>query len=80
MPKILSDAERKAKEEKNNELITRAESVIAGAKAENRELTDDEKYEKTGFGPRLFYGGLHLVWAERGRVCGFKFQWCEGCR
>lgn len=45
MPKILSDAERKAKEEKNNELITRAESVIAGAKAENRELTDDEKQE-----------------------------------
>jgi len=45
MPKILTDAERKAKEEKNNDLITRADSIVAGAKAENRELTDDEKQE-----------------------------------
>lgn len=45
MSKFLSDAERKAKEEKRNDLITRAETVVNSAKAENRELTDDEMQE-----------------------------------
>lgn len=45
MSKFLSDAERKAKEEKRNDLITRAESVVNTAKAEKRELTDDEMQE-----------------------------------
>ena len=34
--------------EKKNDLITRAEEVLNGAKAENRELTDAEKEELTG--------------------------------
>ena len=37
MSKFLTDAERKAKEEKRNDLITRAESVVNTAKAEKRE-------------------------------------------
>ena len=45
MSKLLSDAERKAKEEQKNELITRAESVVNTAKAEKRELTPDEMQE-----------------------------------
>ena len=45
MPKILTDAERKAKEENKNDLITRADSLVATAKAETRELIDDEKQE-----------------------------------
>lgn len=45
MSKLLSDAERKAKEEKKNDLITRAEEVVSAAKAEKRELTDDEMQE-----------------------------------
>lgn len=45
MSKLLSDAERKAKEEKKNDLITRAEEVVSTAKAEKRELTDDEMQE-----------------------------------
>lgn len=45
MSKFLSDAERKAKEEKRNDLITRAETVVNTAKAEKRELTDDEMQE-----------------------------------
>lgn len=45
MSKLLTDAERKAKEEKRNDLITRAEAVRDTAKAENRELTDDEMQE-----------------------------------
>ena len=45
MSKFLSDAERKAKEEKKNDLITRAESVVNTAKAEKRELTDAEMQE-----------------------------------
>ena len=45
MSKFLSDAERKAKEEKRNDLITRAEAVVNTAKAEKRELTDDEMQE-----------------------------------
>lgn len=45
MSKFLSDAERKAKEEKKNDLITRAENVVNTAKAEKRELTDDEMQE-----------------------------------
>jgi HK97 family phage major capsid protein len=35
----------KALEEKKNDLITRAEEVVTTAKAENRELTDDEAQE-----------------------------------
>jgi len=35
----------KALEEKKNDLITRAEDIFAKAKAENRELTDDEAQE-----------------------------------
>ena len=45
MSRILSDTERKAKKEKLNDLITRAEDVVSKAKAENRELTDDEMQE-----------------------------------
>ena len=45
MSKLLSDAERKAKEEKRNDLITRAESLVNTAKAEKRELTSDEMQE-----------------------------------
>ncbi len=45
MSKFLTDAERKAKEEKRNDLITRAETVVNTAKAEKRELTDDEMQE-----------------------------------
>lgn len=45
MSKLYTDAERKAKEEKRNDLITRAESIVAEAKKENRELTDDEMAE-----------------------------------
>ena len=45
MSKLLTDAERKAKEEKRNDLITRAESIVATAKTEKRELTDDEMQE-----------------------------------
>jgi len=41
----LSDAERKAKEEKKNDLITRAEELVETAKAEERELTEDEAME-----------------------------------
>ena len=42
---MLSQAERKAKEEKKNELITRAEETLAQAQAEERELTDAEAQE-----------------------------------
>ena len=45
MSKFLTDAERKAKEEKTNDLITRAESIVETAKAEKRELTPDEMQE-----------------------------------
>ena len=45
MSRILSDTERKAKKEKLNDLITRAEEVVSKAKAESRELTDDEMQE-----------------------------------
>ena len=45
MSKLLTDAERKAKEEKRNDLITRAETLVNTAKAEKRELTDDEMQE-----------------------------------
>ena len=45
MSKFLSDAERKAREEKVNDLITRAEDVVNSAKAEKRELTPDEMQE-----------------------------------
>ena len=45
MSKLISDAERKAKEEKRNDLITRAEALVNTAKAEKRELTDDEMQE-----------------------------------
>jgi len=45
MSKIYSDAERKAKEEKRNDLITRSEEIVNTAKAEKRELTDDEMQE-----------------------------------
>ena len=41
----LSDAERKAKEEKKNDLITRAEELVETAKTEERELTEDEAME-----------------------------------
>ena len=41
----LTDAERKAKEEKKNDLITRAEELVENAKAETRELTEDEAME-----------------------------------
>lgn len=42
---LLSNAERKGKEEKKNELITRAEKLVNTAKTEKRELTDDEMQE-----------------------------------
>ena len=45
MSKILTDAERKGKEEKKNDLITRAEEMVANAKKEERELTPDEMEE-----------------------------------
>lgn len=45
MSKLLTDAERKAKEEKKNDLITRAEAVVSTAKKEERELTPDEMQE-----------------------------------
>ncbi len=45
MSKLLTDAQRKAKEEKKNDLITRAEAVVATAKKEERELTPDEMQE-----------------------------------
>lgn len=45
MSRLLTDAERKAKGEKMNDLITRAESVVNTAKAEKRELTPDEMQE-----------------------------------
>ena len=45
MSKIFSDAERKGKEEKKNDLITRAESIVSTAKKEERELTPDEMQE-----------------------------------
>ena len=45
MSKIYSDAERKAKEEKRNDLITRSEELVKTAKAEKRELTPDEMQE-----------------------------------
>ena len=45
MSKIYSDAERKANEEKKNDLITRAESIVNTAKTEKRELTPDEMQE-----------------------------------
>ena len=43
--KLLTDTERKAKEEQKNDLVTRAESMVNIAKAEKRELTDDEMQE-----------------------------------
>lgn len=45
MSKLLTDVERKAKEEKRNDLMTRAESMLATAKKEERELTPDEMQE-----------------------------------
>jgi HK97 family phage major capsid protein len=45
MSKLLNDTERKAKEEKRNDLITRAEEIVSTAKTEKRELTDDEMQE-----------------------------------
>ena len=45
MSRLFTDAERKAQEEKKNDLITRAEAVVALAKAEKRELTPDEMQE-----------------------------------
>jgi HK97 family phage major capsid protein len=45
MTRIMSDSERKAKEEKKNDLITRADEIVANCKAEKRELTDDEMQE-----------------------------------
>ena len=42
---MLSQAERKAKEEKKNELITRAEETLKTAQTEQRELTDAEAQE-----------------------------------
>lgn len=41
----LTDAERKAKEEKMNDLIVRAEELVENGKTENRELTEDEAME-----------------------------------
>lgn len=43
--KLMSDTERKAQEEKKNDLITRAEKMVETAKAEKRELTPDEMQE-----------------------------------
>lgn len=42
---MLTQAERKEKQEKVNDLITRAEDVLNVAKTENRELTDAEAQE-----------------------------------
>lgn len=42
---MLTQTERKEKVEKVNDLITRAEDVLNTAKAEKRELTDDEAQE-----------------------------------
>lgn len=42
---MLTQAERKEKQEKVNDLITRAEAIIDKAKEETRELTDDEAQE-----------------------------------
>ena len=43
--KLMSDTERKAQEEKKNDLITRAEKMVETAKVEKRELTPDEMQE-----------------------------------
>ena len=45
MSELFSLTQRKEKEEKRNDLITRAESIVSTAKAEQRELTDDEMQE-----------------------------------
>ena len=45
MARLMSDSERKASEEKKNDLITRAEAVVNKAKEEKRELTSDEMQE-----------------------------------
>lgn len=45
MSQYLSDQERKALEEKKNDLITRAETTVSSAKSEKRELTEDEAME-----------------------------------
>ena len=45
MARLMSDSERKASEEKKNDLITRAESVVNTAKEQKRELTEDEMQE-----------------------------------
>lgn len=45
MSKIFSDSARKGKEEQKNDLITRAEELVAIAKKEERELTEDEMAE-----------------------------------
>jgi HK97 family phage major capsid protein len=41
----MTQAERKATEEKKNDLITRSEEILAKAKVEERELTEDEAME-----------------------------------
>ena len=43
--KLYTDAERKEKKEKSNDLFTRAEEIMATAKKEERELTPDEMAE-----------------------------------
>lgn len=45
MSKIFSDSARKGKEEQKNDLITRAEELVAIAQKEERELTEDEMAE-----------------------------------
>ena len=42
---MLTNAERKEKMEKQNELLTRADEMVESAKTENRELTPDEMQE-----------------------------------
>lgn len=42
---MMTQAERKATEEKKNDLITRSEEILAKAKVEERELTEDEAME-----------------------------------
>lgn len=42
---MMTQAERKATEEKKNDLITRSEEILAKAKDEQRELTEDEAME-----------------------------------
>lgn len=42
---MMTQAERKATEEKKNDLITRSEEILAKAKEEQRELTEDEAME-----------------------------------